>query len=93
MFQHLPNSSFRSQAVEFTESFRFAVFDEFIRPTDALDWRVNTRVVEIFDDGSTETVEKNVILEGADNFTFSCEFLEHGGIERLDKAWVDECHG
>ena len=89
MFQHLPNGGFRSQTVEFAEGFRFAVLDELIRPADAFDWRVNTRVVEVLNDGSAEAVEEHMVFKSADDFAFPTVFLEHVRVERLDEARVD----
>ena len=79
--------------MEFAEGFRFPVFDEFIRPTDALDGSVKTCGMKIFDDACAETIEQNVILEGAENPAFTGVFLQHGGIHRLDETWIDEGDG
>ena len=43
-----------------------AVFDEFIRPADALDGGVDAGVVEVLDDRRAEAVEQDVVLEGAE---------------------------
>ena len=84
------NRHFRGEAVELAEGFGFAVFDELVRPADPLDRRVDAGVVEIFNHRGAEAVEQDVVFEGADDFAFPGEFLEHGGVERLDEARVDE---
>ena len=48
------------------------------------------RVVEVLDDGAAEAVVQDVILEGADDLALLRKSFEHGAVERLDPARVDE---
>lgn len=84
---------FGGEAVLFAEDVGFAVFDKFIGPADSLDGGVDGGVVEGLDDGESEAVEEDVILEGADDFSVLAVLVDGAGIEGLDPAWVDEGDG
>jgi len=91
--EDLGDGGSRGEAVEFAEGVLFAVLDELVRPADALDGGVDARGVEVVDDGRAETVEQDVVLEGAEHAAFAGVGFERRGVHRLDEARVDEGDG
>ena len=76
MPHHLLDRGFRRQTVQLHENVRLAVFDEFIRPADALDRRGDAGVVQQFDHAAAEAIVKDVVLEGAHHLALAGEALE-----------------
>ena len=67
MGQHFFDRRVRGEAVERAEDVGFSVFDELVRPADALDGRVDAGGMKVLDDAGAEAVEQDVVLEGAED--------------------------
>jgi hypothetical protein len=89
MLQALCHGLGGGEFVEIAKDFWFAVFDKFIGPGDALDGGVNPGLVQELDHRGSKAVLDHVVLEGADDATFSAVFFNHSGIERLDESHQD----
>ena len=92
-WQHFLDKGVGGDAVLFAKDRNRSVLDEFIRPSDANDGRVNVLRVQMLDDGAAEAVVEHVIFERADNFHAAREKLERPGVHRLDPARIDQGHG
>src|SRR5450631_1737580 len=70
-----------------------AVFDKLIGPADPYHRCVDQLAVQMFHDGTAESVVQNVILDGADDLDAARKKLQRSRIERLDPTWIDQCDG
>lgn len=71
--------------MELVEDLRLAVFDELVRPADALHAGGDACIVEVLDAGSAEAIGEDVILEGAEHLAAPRDLFQEGGVEGLMK--------
>ena len=90
MWKDFIQCGLRVDVMEVVQDIGFAVFDEFVRPADALDLGVDARAVEVVDAGRAEAVEQDVVFEGADDLGLAGDFFQQLGIKRFDETRIDE---
>lgn len=81
------------EAVFLAEDGDGAVLDELVGPADADDGGRDAGGGEEFHHATAEAVHEDVVFEGADDLHFLRDLGDHGSIERLDPAGVDEGDG
>ena len=90
MAEDLLHARVGGDAMLFAKDIDLPVLDKLVGPTDAFDCGVDAVVVEEFDDGSSEAVLENVVLEGADYLAAPGDIKNEFFVEGFDEARIDE---
>src|SRR3954453_21727194 len=75
------------------EDWNRAVLNEFVRPSDANNRRMDSLRIEMLHHGTTETIMQDVILQRANNFHAAREKFQGSGVDRLDPSRVNQRDG